>query len=511
MIALQIAFVKVFELSMSAAAVAAIVLLFRRVVRRRIHPSWLIWLWMILLVKLLFPLSVPGLAGIEDWTDRYIYQQRYGVGWVMNAAADYWNEVRFQGHSRQSEASALPGYENGNEKRIGGFHFDEEANSNRRTGEAHTQLLTAISAVWLIGCLVRAGVGWRNARGMKLRIRRALPCRDAVAIRLLRECKTEVGISSPVELLLGGTVFPFLYGLFKPRIILPYDFKEHYTETELRFILLHELQHWKMKDGCLQLAANLVRLLHWFNPLVHMAFNRLGDDVELRCDRRVTRTLSGPEKAAYGQLLLKQGELNCRLAPRRRIGSAVHWLERQSVLAERVRAVALSICEVKATRRQRAAIGILAFIVGLCMLPGGSDFAQRTAAANPQPTLYAFWLDESVNPRSMRTVREMSVLMAGQAGTASDIVLLLRQPQQKDRLAQWLASIRMLLVDERHPVSIETRPILQGIGRREMRQGKILVFLYYPYYNGKWMGISGGKRSITDLSTLELVQRINLY
>ncbi|RIE02451.1 hypothetical protein D3H35_17255 [Cohnella faecalis] len=42
----------------------------------------------------------------------------------------------------------------------------------------------------------------------------------------------------------------------------------------MRFILLHELQHWKTRDSCLHLAANLVQHVHWFNPLVHTASKR---------------------------------------------------------------------------------------------------------------------------------------------------------------------------------------------------------------------------------------------
>jgi hypothetical protein len=330
-------------------------------------------------------------------------------------------------------------------------------------------------------------------------------------LELLEQCKTETGISAPVQLQLGGTVFPFLYGVLRPRIMLPHDYTEHYTEAELRLILLHELQHWRSKDNLLQLAASLLRIPHWFNPLVHLAAIRLRDDLELRCDQRVLSRLKHADKLAYGRLLLKQGELNLRLSRPRRMGAAVHWLESHSALTERVRAVSFSLFETQTARGVRLAAGALAMIVGFVVLPGGSELSRYLASTAPKPTMYAFWLDESVNPRSQTALQQIVTLMLGEEGPDDGIKLLLNQPFHGSRTERWLISARIILLDEDAPVRVDTRPIREEMQRRDIGHGRILVLLHFPFYMGRSVGISVGKQSLTDLPTMRQLEQIKLY
>lgn len=509
MIALQITFARMFELSVTAALVGGIVLLFRYLAKRWVSPGWMVVLWLIVLVKLVIPLSLPGLTGIENWSDRLVYQQPYGVGWVMDTAAGVWEKLPWR--ESHSAAAPLPGYEGGQEASWDGFFFDAESMATRSKAGAVNGLQIAVASVWLAGCLVCAGAEGRAAWRLRRLLQRALPCRDETALEVLEQCKTRTGISAPVQLLLGGTVFPFIYGLLRPKIVLPHDYAEHYTEAELRLILLHELQHWRSKDNLLQLAAGLLRIPHWFNPLVHLAVARLRDDLELRCDKRVTRRLKDADKLAYGRLLLKQGGLNLRLPRPRRMGTAVPWLENRSALKERVRAVASSLCETQTAKRLRLAAGGLAFVIGLVVLPGGSDLSRHRASASPEPTMYAFWLDEAVNPRSQAALQEIVTLMLGEDGTGRGIELLLDQPLPRSGPERWATSAKILFLNEDAPIRVDTRPIREELQRRGIGHGRILVRLHLPYYLGRTGGISVGKQSLIDLPTLQQLEQIKLY
>jgi beta-lactamase regulating signal transducer with metallopeptidase domain len=509
MIALQITFARMFELSVAAALVGGIVLLFRGLAKRWISPRCMVVLWLIVLVKLVTPLTLPGLTGVENWSDRLVYQQPYGVGWVMDTAAGLWERLPW----RESPSAAVPmaGYEGGQEAQWGGFAFDEESMVTRSKAGAANGLQLSVAFLWLLGCLIWAGkegiAAWRTRR----LIQRALPCRDGAVLVLLEQCQTETGISAPVQLQLGGTVFPFLYGVLRPRIMLPHDYAEHYTEAELRLILLHELQHWRSKDNLLQLAASLLRIPHWFNPLVHLAAVRLRDDLELRCDKRVLSRLEHADKLAYGRLLLKQGKLNLRLSRPRRMGAAVHWLESHSALTERVRAVSFSLFETQTTRRLRLAAGVLAVIVGLVVLPGGSELSRYLASTAPKPTMYAFWLDESVNPRSQAALQQIVTLMLGEDGAGGEIELLLDRPLHSSGPERWLTSAKILLLDEDAPIHVDTRPIREELLRRDIGHGRILVVFHLPCYQGRSVGISVAKQSLTDLPTLQQLEQIKLY
>lgn len=104
---------------------------------------------------------------------------------------------------------------------------------------------------------------------------------------------------------------PVLCGIFFPCILLPESFllndsciNEKTFEKELRYILLHELVHYKQKDNLVNLIANLVLTLYWFNPVAHLAMKQMRNDREIACDTAVLQHLRKEEHADYGKTLL---------------------------------------------------------------------------------------------------------------------------------------------------------------------------------------------------------------
>ena len=93
----------------------------------------------------------------------------------------------------------------------------------------------------------------------------------------------------------------FVVGLVQPRIYLPsaVPHKERY------FILAHEQHHIRRGDHIIKLLAYLALCIHWFNPLVWLAFILAGKDMEMSCDEAVIKRL-GPEiRADYSASLLR--------------------------------------------------------------------------------------------------------------------------------------------------------------------------------------------------------------
>lgn len=100
-----------------------------------------------------------------------------------------------------------------------------------------------------------------------------------------------------------GLSSPMLTGLFRPVILLPEASYAGREET-LSHILRHELAHYHRWDILTKWLAVLARALHWFNPLVHLLCRELDRACELACDERAVRGMSGPERKAYSYTLL---------------------------------------------------------------------------------------------------------------------------------------------------------------------------------------------------------------
>lgn len=89
---------------------------------------------------------------------------------------------------------------------------------------------------------------------------------------------------------------PMLIGYFSPIILLP---PLTLTDDDLRYVLLHEWNHFKHGHLWIKLLFNIFCALLWWNPLVYMAENDLDYILEVSCDRYAVRELSSEERIKY--------------------------------------------------------------------------------------------------------------------------------------------------------------------------------------------------------------------
>ena len=92
----------------------------------------------------------------------------------------------------------------------------------------------------------------------------------------------------------------FVLGFFRPRIYLPTGL----GEGERRYILCHEETHIRRGDHWIKAAALLALFLHWFNPLVWLAYRLLCRDMEMSCDEGVMNRLGEGIRRDYSTSLL---------------------------------------------------------------------------------------------------------------------------------------------------------------------------------------------------------------
>lgn len=93
---------------------------------------------------------------------------------------------------------------------------------------------------------------------------------------------------------------PFVLGLVKPRIYLPY----HMKETDRRHVVSHERAHIYRRDHWWKPLGFLLLAIHWFNPMMWLAYILLCRDIELACDERVIKQLGTDQRADYSEALL---------------------------------------------------------------------------------------------------------------------------------------------------------------------------------------------------------------
>ena len=258
---------KLFNISLTAGVAIVFVILLRLLLRNA--PKVISYaLWGIVLFRLLCPVSIESgfslynlfdvptensgsmTSVIEYIPENIVHTEYPSVTLPVPLVSDAINEALPQGRE-QTVADPL---------------------------EAPVSILTYL---WMTGVLVMVSYGIVSC----IRLRQAL----LPAVKMRENIYLADGIPSP-----------FVMGLIRPKIYLPSSL----SEKEREYIILHEQHHIRRGDHVVKLLSFAALCLHWFNPLVWVAFILSGKDMEMSCDEAVLRKLGGDIRADYSASLV---------------------------------------------------------------------------------------------------------------------------------------------------------------------------------------------------------------
>ena len=249
-------FLNVLNTSLSACVLVFAVLVLRFALKKA--PKWsVVLLWGIVALRLLLPFSIESALSLipspEPLPQEILtgpdFEVYTGISPVDNRVNDYLGDHYFEGVT-------VP------------------ANNGMN-------VMTVLSVLWLVGMAAM----FAYTAFSYLRIRRRVD----------------------TAVLLEGNVYasehiatPFVLGLFRPRIYLPYGL----TETEQIHVVAHERAHIARRDHWWKPLGFLQLSIHWFNPLFWLSYVLLCRDIELACDEKVVKDLQDAQRADYSQALL---------------------------------------------------------------------------------------------------------------------------------------------------------------------------------------------------------------
>ena len=291
------------RISAQASILILLVLAAQWCCRRRLHPRWRYALWLLVLLRLALPWTVPSpvsLFNVLKWSAAATrVEAEQAPTLIIEAPA-----VKAQGIATGASPARVP----------------------------WLMLLWAAGACGLLGC---AAV---NHYRLHRRVTRQRPLTDGATLSLLEDCKELMLVGTPVTVVETGAIqTPTLFGFMRPRLLLPAGFISKFSRQELRHVFLHELAHVKRRDvlaGWMMLGLQAV---HWFNPLVWLAFHRMRADRELACDALALSCARPGEQESYGLTILKLLE---RFGQSVRAPGLAGILENKQQLKERIRMIA---------------------------------------------------------------------------------------------------------------------------------------------------------------------------
>lgn len=268
-------FLSLLKVSVTTGILIAVVLLFSTLINKHFIAKWKYWVWLLLAVRLLIPFN-PTISSAPVQIP--IPQQVYGPVSMTPRSAALAPQI----------VQAAPVMPNPDPAAI--FH--------------ELTILETLSIVWVIG--IMAFFLWQMITYLRCKHQIVRWGRAAGNRRLLTvfdQLCAEMGIHTNITLLVNQHVSsPMMIGFFKSYLILP---GEDYSDSDLVYILRHELVHFKRHDLLYKLLVLAANAVHWFNPAVYLLLREAGKDLEIACDEEVIRGLSSEARREYSDAIFR--------------------------------------------------------------------------------------------------------------------------------------------------------------------------------------------------------------
>ena len=166
-----------------------------------------------------------------------------------------------------------------------------------------------LCGVWLVGILAMILLVIKSVFRLNAMKKSALPLQNKTVRILYHNCLREMNMKKNIPVY--STAFlksPIIVGLFSPRIYLPIHLISDFNAADMRYMLLHELQHYRHKDALASYLMNFFGVLYWCNPCVWYALKEMRNEREVACDTSVLKLLDESDYENYGNTLINFAE-----------------------------------------------------------------------------------------------------------------------------------------------------------------------------------------------------------
>lgn len=253
------------------------------------------YLWLVVFLNLSLPVTLQGkVSFIPRQVAEFSIVQKVDIGETAATEApeelQKAYEVRKESEAGQQPFGVYQGSNKGNSL-VADSALTDNSNKMQKKAESHVrtgwqQWSLVLQMIWLFGV---SGIGLINL---------------AHVFRINREISKDKWVCWDSQKRIAevkGLPSPFLWGLLRPIIFLPEGLKGE----ERTYIIAHENVHRKRRDSVLKVVFFLITAMHWFNPIVWVAWMLFCRDMEISCDETVLADTGGSIKKQYAQSLLR--------------------------------------------------------------------------------------------------------------------------------------------------------------------------------------------------------------
>jgi beta-lactamase regulating signal transducer with metallopeptidase domain/dipeptidyl aminopeptidase/acylaminoacyl peptidase len=333
---LQPFFQWLWQTTVIASLVICLILAAQKLLGNRLGPRWSQALWLVLLLRMVVPWAPPSRISLLNLLPSSVRQaQLLPMSNLTGQGADFHSLVVSEAVKGTKEQPATPSQ---SVQKATPPRPQILAQAERPPEPAFPTFRQALPLLWWAGATLIGAYLFVNNFALWRIVKRERPSVNQSLLELFEECKAQMGVQTLVAVVPSSRIrTPALFGFVRPRLLLPHEMIETANRDQMRFVFLHELAHLKRHDIYLGWLMSLLQVLHWFNPLVWLAFHRMRSDRELACDALVLARTGQQESQEYGRAIVAL--LRC-LSRSRPLPAMAGILESKSQLKRRIAMIA---------------------------------------------------------------------------------------------------------------------------------------------------------------------------
>lgn len=277
------------RLSIMASVLILAVIAVRLLCRRLIPRNVMFVLWIVVIARLLIPFTLTTPVSIFN-----VYEP-FGIRYDGDFP---YRDVKLELYADGNEADGTVGG-----KDSGTEHKDELRNEALIRHPIAIMLRVGVPLL-LSSVLISYVLTSRRLKNMER-------VEDERVLRIIRTMKHHERVSI---VSIAGNDTIMIFGILRPTVILPEDYRD-IGDVSLRYLLMHEMEHYYHGDGAWNILMHVACFIHWFNPLVWIARRLFLNDMETACDERVLRHLNEDEKKTFAETLVDFASRSVRKKP----------------------------------------------------------------------------------------------------------------------------------------------------------------------------------------------------
>lgn len=267
------------QMSISAGVLIVVIIVIRALAIDRLPKGMFFVLWVLVLMRLLIPITIP----------------------VNNSIWGTWNNIRYE--SLQTNLSSTPNV-------INQMPVVKPQGIAELIGK-QSRDIPVFHIIWLVVALILLLYFVLSYVKSYMELQEALPIHNNIWVEKWQQ---NHGLKRKIKVMVSDRIStPITYGIISPKIILPKTM-DYSNIKQMEYIFTHEMNHIKRYDNLWKVISLIALCIHWFNPLVWVMFVLFNRDMEISCDERVLSALGESEKKYYALALIDLAEKKANIS-----------------------------------------------------------------------------------------------------------------------------------------------------------------------------------------------------